>query len=465
MKGGRLIGLAFFLAANVVRMIFLWGTGDNTLIQADYAWGAVFLWGAIRLRLHRAVTLTGTFLVSLVAIAGDVVMIFGRRFRWGPDAVLDYMGAYSDLPWTLVLPVIALVLIAAGLSVSFLAFRRSTAIALWPLATVLGGLAITDAAVGESSFRSVRGNYNILTTSAVAMSVSIAARGLHGPALYRLNDATLDRAWRVEPPEALLSIAVESLGWPVDPERRQALLRPLLAPLARDYAVSVQSHHYYGATLAGEIRELCSLRLVGVPSKEGLLERLNTCLPARLRRLGYKTQALHGNGGLIYRRLQIYPAMGFERSWFYDQLRSADNRVGPCPGTVFKGACDRAVLARALSLFDGQRRLVHVMTLDTHLPLPSAGHGTCDPAFRADETLCAYSNTMTRSFTGIVQAVHNAARPPNVIVIYGDHAPPFALLSTRRFFSTDRVPFLVLRRRMSYVRDAPPNFNGNFQQK
>lgn len=442
-----MVGLAFFLAANLIRLIFLWGTGDNTLIQADYAWGPVFLWGATRLRLHRVVTLAGTFLVSLVAIAGDVIMIFGRRFRWGPDAVLDYIGAYSDLPWTLVLPVAALVLIAAALSVSFLTIRRCTRIALWPLATVLGGLAIMDAAVGESSFRSLRGSYNILTTSAAAMGVSIIARGLHGPALYRLNDMTLARTLAVEPPTALLSIAVESLGWPVDAERRQALLRPLLKPLAHDYYVTVESHRYYGTTLAGEIRELCSLRLVGVPSKVGLLKRLDGCLPAKLKRLGYDTQALHGNGGLIYRRSQIYPAMGFKRSWFYDQLRAADSRVGPCTGTVFKGACDKAVLDRALSLFDGQRRLVHVMTLDSHLPLPSVEHGVCDPAFRADKTLCTYSRAMTRSFSGIVQAVQNAAHPPNLIVIYGDHAPPFALLSTRRFFDAEQVPFLVLRRR------------------
>ena len=36
---------------------------------------------------------------------------------------------------------------------------------------------------------------------------------------------------------------------------------------------------------------------------------------------------------------------------------------------------------------------------------------------------------------------------PDIVYIYGDHAPPYAIASDRSFFDRTSVPFIVLRRR------------------
>ncbi len=61
-----------------------------------------------------------------------------------------------------------------------------------------------------------------------------------------------------------------------------------------------------------------------------------------MRRMGYRTLALHGFGGEMYDRKDWYPKMGFEDIWFHDRLQEAG--VPDCDGT-FKGNCDDDAVA------------------------------------------------------------------------------------------------------------------------
>nr|WP_269141314.1 sulfatase-like hydrolase/transferase [Sphingomonas sp. IC-56] len=252
---------------------------------------------------------------------------------------------------------------------------------------------------------------------------------------------------RHNPPPQILSISLESFGLAREPNRRAALIEPLIRELGGLYKVEQGAHDYFGATLQGEVRELCGERLFGNAAQDGVLRQLSQCLPSQLRRRGYDTVALHGNGGRFYSRWAVYPAMGFRQSFFYDDLAAADPAVTACPETAFNAACDERVYSRAIGLFDGQKRFVHVMTLDSHLPVLDAEPGSCSSIFAENSSLCGYAKLLQRSLAQLGLALHNAKVQPDVVFIYGDHAPPFASELARKVFSAEAVPYLILRKR------------------
>ena len=139
--------------------------------------------------------------------------------------------------------------------------------------------------------------------------------------------------------------------------------------------------------------------------------------------------------------------MGFRHAEFYDRLRAAFPTAQSCDGTVFHGLCDEQVYARAMELFDGGKRFVHVMTLDTHLPVRSAEPPSCSTEYAGDPALCGYDRLLGRSLTQLGRALARATIKPDVVYVYGDHAPPFATQASRQVFDAGRVPFLTLTRR------------------
>jgi len=442
-----LLAVGLFLAANLVRFVLLRDTGDRS-VQIDYALIPFAYWGARKLGFgHGIQTVLGAG-VALLVIGGDLLDIMARRFNWSHGVVIDYAASMPDLPWPVIGPFVGLGMLAAGLCLVPFAVHRH-AFPIWPLGVLVGALLAANALI----YSGTRGDLDLsrLTHSFVSHAVTGTVNRLFiGRTLTPFAGSTMAGDLRREAPESLppqiLSVAVESLGLASDPARR-TLLRPLLTVLGQRYAVRFGAHRFDGSTLPGEIRELCGLQADGIPNTPALLARLGaTCLPARLRRLGYDTQALHGNGPLMYDRRAVYPAMGFNRRWFDADLRRAAPGTGTCPGTAFAGVCDADVYARALSLFDGRRRFVHVLTLDTHLPLPTSGAPACDSAFAGNPGLCRYAQTTEASMRSLGQAVLGATHPPELIVVYGDHAPPFAATIARAQFAPHQVPYAVLTR-------------------
>ncbi len=441
---------AYFFAVNLVRSTISHGSGNHTLFDIGYALAPIFLWVASKFRLPRPLRSAGTFLLALVVIAGDVLGIIARRFGWGPNALLDFLHAPQDLPWRAIWPALFAVILAALLASVPLVMRSTRPFRLWPLMLLLCGLAGLDIVVGENRLNGTSSGINILAMSSLSSLKEDVIRRADTARLTPFPGLTLTRELprATDAPRQLLSVGVESLGYMRLPGERKALLDPLLARLAGQYRLAVNGvHHFHGATLAGEMRELCGVRLTGEINGPGIFARLRRdCLPARLAGLGFETDALHGNGGGIYNRAAVYPAMGFGRTWFFDGLKHGDPRVVACPGTAFGAACDERVFARALALFDGRARFVHVMTVDTHLPIPDSVDPGCPAGISATPTVCRYAARMRGSLASLGAAIRGAAVPPDRVVIYGDHAPPFFADTERARFMPGVVPYLVLER-------------------
>lgn len=213
-----------------------------------------------------------------------------------------------------------------------------------------------------------------------------------------------------------------------------------LAEAARSYfgdrllEVNAGFRPSYGATLQGELRELCGIeqpihRLSDVP--------FSNCLPNRLKARGYETVAGHGYQSMFYLRTALYPRLGFKQRLFLEDL---ERSVPSCAG-AFVGLCDLALLDRLLDASSPRhRRLVYQMTLQSHEPVTS--EVLAEYGISSDET---GSVAVAHAFVeGAMQrlASSRGAECGALVYFVGDHPPP-SLKASGEF--KEEVSYLLLR--------------------
>lgn len=250
-------------------------------------------------------------------------------------------------------------------------------------------------------------------------------------------------AWtQAHPSDRVLMVLVESMGAHRDPALQAWLSGRLVTALPRGrYTVREQRVPFLGNTTTGELRTLCSLaddyRLLDAAAGAG-------CLPARLAGAGWETIAFHGFSGNMFARRDWWPHAGFGRVLFAEEMLRPD---APRCGLVFRGACDADVIDSAMAELQPQRRFVYVLTLNTHLPLPRTEvpadlRRLCERAGTGD-TVCQLLAAHGALLRHLGQALARTPVAP-LVVVAGDHAPPFSLRGERDQFSRQAVPVFVL---------------------
>jgi len=246
-----------------------------------------------------------------------------------------------------------------------------------------------------------------------------------------------------------MAILVESLGLPVDPLMRAWLQAQFDAPGLRDrWTVEFAEEDFRGSTIAGELRMLCGRR--------GHYSRLTRdmaqdCLPRLFDRAGPGTLALHGFSPRMFDRSAWWPVAGFDEVVFGDALAAKGARS--CQG-AFEAVCDQDLLAEAFARAgDPRNRFVYALTIGTHLPLP-ADHvlrpevAALCRARQVDDSACELIDMAGSLMRSMAQRVAQSSGP-SLIVIVGDHSPPFIRPSSRQAFSQQRVPLVLVRRKPS----------------
>lgn len=246
-----------------------------------------------------------------------------------------------------------------------------------------------------------------------------------------------------------MAILVESLGLPVDPAVRDWLLAQFDAPGLRDrWTVEFAEEDFRGSTIAGELRVLCG--------RGGHYSRLTRdtaqdCLPRLFDRAGPSTLAIHGFSPRMFDRSAWWPVAGFDEVVFGDALAAKGARS--CQG-AFEAVCDQDLLAEAFArAADSRNRFVYALTIGTHLPLPADHALRRDVAAlcgarRVDDSACALIDMTGNLMRSMAQGVAQSSGP-SLIVIVGDHSPPFIRSSSRHAFSQQRVPLVLVRRKPS----------------
>lgn len=255
----------------------------------------------------------------------------------------------------------------------------------------------------------------------------------------------------IDAQQNLWLIVVESMGMPKDPVLQRLLLGPLLADadLHARYDIVSGQLSSVGSTIHGELRALCGGQLT-----QGLFDDLNNddCLPARLAAVGYATQAVHANIASMYGRDVWYRKIGFKK---YSASDTEPGLIGPTRtgmrwGTLLDG--DAIAWVDATAFPPGLRKFTYLLTVSTHLPaeaLPGAA-ADADCLAKATEHACLHLGNLRLVMTQLAEAAR--ARDDTVIVLIGDHPPPFVSPGSRSAFSPSDVPWIKLRPRQPSYR-------------
>jgi hypothetical protein len=245
-------------------------------------------------------------------------------------------------------------------------------------------------------------------------------------------------------------ILVESWGKALDVDLEEALVRPYSDErLAEKYVVSRGTVPFYGPTVAGEARELCGSSM-GFGLLTASAAKLKGCLPESMKAMGYQSTAVHGFSARMFDRGEWYRRIGFDETWFRDQLR--EQGLPMCPGP-FPGACDAAVsswIGDRLQENSDTPQFVYWVTLNSHLPVPVSNGVKAPPscsdhsATAEDSAACAWYQLVFNVHRSVAELALRPATRPTIFLIVGDHAPPFASARLRREFSDRVVPYVLL---------------------
>jgi phosphoglycerol transferase MdoB-like AlkP superfamily enzyme len=245
-------------------------------------------------------------------------------------------------------------------------------------------------------------------------------------------------------------ILVESWGKPISADLGQFLVRPYLdKKLSEKYTLREGTVPFYGPTVAGEARELCGSAM-GFGLLTASAPELKRCLPETMNAMGYHSMAVHGYSARMFDRVDWYGRIGFDETWFRDQL--VGQGLPMCPGP-FPGTCDAATSAwigDQLEKDSGSPQFVYWVTLNSHLPVPIPNL-VKDPPSCSDSSITA-ENRAICSWYQLVFNVHRSVSElalrsttrPTIFLIVGDHAPPFSSARLRGQFSDRVVPYVLL---------------------
>ncbi|PKO29841.1 MAG: hypothetical protein CVU36_11050 [Betaproteobacteria bacterium HGW-Betaproteobacteria-9] len=241
----------------------------------------------------------------------------------------------------------------------------------------------------------------------------------------------------------ILFIVAESWGVSKNP----AVIRQQIAALTSSEHVqnlSLGSIDAVGTTAAGELRELCGRIPTRLNFRQMTAEAVGECMPAKLAKQGYRTVALHGAFGAMYRRTLWYPVIGFDDLVFREDL--------PFTGTQchsFPGYCDRDLLGVVRQKLNQDKVFLYWLTLNSHIPydrrdVANYREELCRAVFGAtfNEQLCRYQNLHVQFFEHLAKLAEDEAMRGVEVVVVGDHPPIFNDSASRVRFEQEQVPML-----------------------
>lgn len=402
---------------------------------------------------HRSRRLAAYFALAGVVFALSVQVLLGVGVIYLDDPALirEYLSFAVYWPWRLI--GLWVVIAAAVFTGYYMLLRRVPMERARKLPVLFAALTL----LGLDLAGRTSGGYDLVGPNVVTSSLSRGHKlakswiTTAGFSAAPLNEATMVSRVTAGPlPARLLSISVEALGFANDERFNARMFAPMQRELAGVYEVVMERRNYRGATLAGELRELCGQRTAGTPTRAKAALLKDGCLPAMLAAQGYESLAIHGNPQFFYNRAEVYPALGFTSTKFLEDYASSDREGLICQTRAFNGVCDRAVMRTALEFLSSKPlAYAHIMTLDTHFPLGTTALGDSRCASDAtvtDGDLCLYQNQMANLLAMMAREIRSATRPPDVVYLFGDHAPPYVVAKERNFFDRKQVPFITLRR-------------------
>jgi hypothetical protein len=400
--------------------------------------------------------------ILFVAWAGEIARDAARNFHFAQT--LDFLGAIRFaglvslphlIPWQMIVALVGMAACAVAIHVLIGRFGRTTSRGRIAGAVFALGCVAVAADVGNGSIY-VFGlgadrtlvDLNIAGSTARNLLIDrMTDRSTGGQPMRRFDQPlTFEhiRAWRTAHPQSgALLILVESMGLPNSlPVRDWLYHRVETGQLSTRWKIMPGRETFYGPTTYGELRVLCGLRgdyAALTPADE------SGCLPHLFADAGGATYGLHGFNLRMFDRDRWWRELGIDPQDFSGE---ADLPGRTHCNDAFPGICDAVVLRRATALADVPGRFVYTVTLDTHLPLPWQVQAVRPDLLRlcqADHVpplACRMVDRLADVLDEIAVDMSRMRTSPLVVVV-GDHAPPFFQPAARASFDAAHVTMIT----------------------
>lgn len=231
----------------------------------------------------------------------------------------------------------------------------------------------------------------------------------------------------------ILLIVNESWGETSKTQHQDTIVSPIYNLKKNLKYIHRGSFNFVGATVAGELRELCNLQPTTFNLKESKAKDYKGCIPNLLKNKGYDTHTIHGAMSIMYDRKYWYPMAGFNKMSFYEDLKT----VGTCKS--FSGRCDIELLPYVQeNLLSQKKSFVYWLTLNTHAPYDDnvviEGLDCKVLSVKEGSETCNNYKLQYQFFSSITELIKNPKMSGLEVYIVGDHSPPIFNLSDN-FFS------------------------------
>ena len=228
--------------------------------------------------------------------------------------------------------------------------------------------------------------------------------------------------------DKILYIVAESWGELRNTEAQKTVLSGLTEQQEKFESIHYGAFQTSGATVAGELRELCALGLEndGFALKQLGKSQFVSCLPSQLAQKGYQTYALHGTSGLLYDRTDWYKKAGFQHTLF------GENFLNLRRCTAFKGVCDSElmnVVGQSFQQNVQKKIFFYWMTLTSHQPYSEKdikNHRFDCKKYNMKETgdACHNAQLQAQFFDDLAQLIQKPEMQGVEVMVVGDHQPP-----------------------------------------
>lgn len=382
----------------------------------------------------------------------DVAEVVGQVFPFGDLVQIMYLLKFAHLAPPLYQAGVLLLLVwLVVLSVVLLRFAkmvdvRWVVLVLLPLAMV-NAWAFSGISAGKG--------HNFFLGSQAGGGLSRFLRLSHGVDVRMFGPAKLQpfmgvsgaEAWfnavvaNQGLPDRMLLVVVESWGIFSNPSFQAEVIKPLsdMRPALLDW--NEGRVRTGGNTVEGEIRELCHK----VPSNINVanIDGMRDCLPAQLKRKGYRTYAFHAASGVMYDRASWYSRIGLDDVSFFE------TKQWPRRCFSFPGACDQDVGQALSSVFavDSSKVFAYWLTLNSHSPYDERDAGDAEMpcarvGLRHDDAACRLARIQRHFFRNLAELVRSGRLQGVSVVVVGDHQPPMLVANDALPVVDGQVPFL-----------------------
>lgn len=224
----------------------------------------------------------------------------------------------------------------------------------------------------------------------------------------------------------ILFITAESWGQAREEKVTRAVLEKIYAKQSQLDFIEQGYFDFYGATVQGELRELCQLNtesssgfgLSKIPAKD-----FAQCLPNLLKQKSYHTVAMHGAGRMLYDRYDWYPKAGFEKTYFSEDLLDRKR----C--SVFKGVCDNDLLDIVSKEFSNHdKAFFYWLTLTSHASWSEKDMVNprldCKTYNLFEGDICNSFKLHAQFFDDLSTLIDLPEMRGVEVIVVGDHMPP-----------------------------------------